>query len=120
MVNKGVLVGLKGMCVSTEEGCVWPEHQTICASLADACLSLLEGSCIHIHMYVGACAHCGCDGVLSLCVFSCPQTLLASVEKELTFEELYLLRGIAMAKVKRKLATVEVSERHVQHRVAGM
>ena len=93
---------------------------TACASLADACLSLLEGSCIHIHMYVGACAHCGCDGVFSLCVFSCPQTLLASVEKELTFEELYLLRGIAMAKVKRKLATVEVSEGHVQHRVAGM
>ena len=120
MVNKGVLVGLKGMCVSTEEGCVWPEHQTICASLADACLSLLEGSCIHIRMYVDACAHCGCDGVLSLCVFSCPQTPLASMEKELTFEELYLLRGIAMAKVKRKLATVEVSERHVQHRVAGM
>ena len=114
------LVGLKGTGASTEEGCVWLEHQTNCASLADACLSLLEGSCIHIRMYAGACAHCGCDGVFSLCVFSCPQTLLASVEKELSFEELYLLRGIAMAKVKRKLATVEVSERHVQHRVAGM
>ena len=36
------------------------------------------------------------------------------MEKELTFEELYLLRGIAMAKVKRKLATVEVSECLVQ------
>ena len=96
---------------------MWLEHQTICASLADSCLSLLEGSCIHIHvcMWVGACAHCGCDGV-----FACPQTLLASVEKELTFEELYLLRGITMAKVKRKLATVEVSERYVQQRVAGM
>ena len=69
---------------------MWLEHQTNCASLADACLSLLEGSCIHIRMYAGACAHCGCDGVFSLCVFSCPQTLLASVEKELTFEELYL------------------------------
>ena len=106
------MVGLKGTGASTEEGCVWLEHQTNCASLADACLSLLEGSCIPIRMYAGACAHCGCDGVFSLWVFSCPQTLLASVEKELSFEELYLLRGIAMAKVKRKLATVEVSERH--------
>ena len=114
------LVGLKGTGASTEKGCVWSEHQTICASLADACLSLLEGSCIHIRMYLGACAHCGCDGVFSLCVFSCPQTLLASVEKELTFEELYLLRGIAMDKVKRKLATAEVSEGLVQPRVAGM
>ena len=67
-------------------------------------------------MYVGACAHCVCDGVFSLCVCVFPpwQALLASVEKELTFEELYLLRGIAMAKMKRKLATVEVSEHLVQ------
>ena len=42
-----------------------------CASLGDACLSLLEGSCIHtVHMYVGVCAHCVvCDGrcILSFC-----------------------------------------------------
>ena len=41
-----------------------------CASLGDACLSLLEGSCIHtVHTYVGVCAHCVvCDGVFSLSV----------------------------------------------------
>ena len=43
-----------------------------------------------------------------------PQALLLAVEKELTFEELYLLRGIAMAKVKRKLVTAEVSEHLMQ------
>ena len=76
----------------------------------------------HAYTYICMRVHVLTVGVMvcSLCVFSCPQTLLASVEKELTFEELYLLRGIAMAKVKRKLATVEVSEGHVQHRVVGM
>ena len=78
MVNKGVF-GLtqRYVCVwswneelsqQEEDVCSLNIKPTACASLADARLSLLEGSCIHKRMYVGACAHCVCDGVFSLCV----------------------------------------------------
>ena len=51
-----------------------------------------------------------CMMVCALCASGSSQALLSSVEKELTFEELYLLRGITMAKVNRRLATVQVSD----------